>query len=260
MEEYKRVVIDALKEELKKPSSHEDITAFGKGLEEGREMSLGVITGGLCNMSYKLKFKDATDSDTPLFVKLTFGTPVTFPDVPCSPDRTSFEFKAMEMFAKVTPYPDSAVTPYLFLDVEGTEENMKIIVTQFSSKLEEQAGNLFIEGGVIDKAYATTIGKSLAALHSAEVDDEEFNEDMKEFFLSMLGMTECIFSGYLDESTTSRTALAARAIGKEGLDNIIINSTSHLLRTDCYVHGDCHMFNMLTAGKGKSVGEVTFID
>lgn len=267
VEEMKRIVVDALKEELKKPSDHDEITSFAKGVEAGREMSLAVITGGLCNMSYKLKFKDGNDSDPVLFVKLTFGTPVAFPDVPCSPDRTSFEFKALEMFANATPYPESAIKPYLYIDVDGTEENMKIIVTQFSSKLEEQAGNLFIDGGVIDKAFATTIGKSLAALHNTEVTDPEFNEDMKEFFLSMLGMTEVIFAGYLDESAEnpSRTALAGRAIGKSNLDEIIVSTTSHLLQDDCYVHGDCHMFNMLVASKLKAAmseaaGEVTFVD
>ena len=266
-EEMKRVVIDALTEEFKKPSEHDDIIAFSKGLAEGREMQLMVITGGLCNMSYKLKFKDSTISDVVLFVKLTFGTPVTFPDVPCSHERTNYEFKAMEMFAKVTPYPESAVNPYILLDVKGSEENMKIIVTQYSSRLEEQAGNLFVDGGAIDKEFATKIAKSLVALHNTEVTEPDFNGEIKEFFTSILGVTQLTFDGYLDESNKkpNRTALAGRVIGKEGLDKIIEETTAHILQTDCYVHGDCHMFNILVANKleasmSDSVGDMAIID
>jgi hypothetical protein len=270
-DELKRLVIDALKEEFKKPSGHEDINTFCKGLEEGREMQLKILTGGLCNYSYKLNLKGGDDEeDVALFVKLTFGSPVAFPDVPCSPDRTKYEFKAMEMFAKVTPYPKSAITPYGFFDVEGSEENMKIIVMQYSSRLEEQAGNLFVDGGSIDKEYAVKIAKSLSALHSAEVTEPEFNEDMVEFYTAMNGITSMIFAGYLDESdeNPNRTALAGRAIGKDGLDEIVDAIYTYLTRKDCYIHGDCHMFNMLFEGTMQAamnedentIGDVAIID
>lgn len=267
-EETKRVVIEALTEEFKKPSGHEEINAFSKGLEEGREMQLKVLTGGLCNYSYKLTFKDSDDAA--LFVKLTFGTPVAFPDVPCSPSRTSYEFKAMELFAKATPYPQTAVKPYLIFDVEGGEENMKVIVTEFSSRLEEQAANVFVDGDSVDKNFAIKIAKSLSALHNTEVTELDFNEEMKEFFLTMSGICQLIFAGYLDESNENpdRVATKGRAIGKDGLDEIMDAMAEFLVRTDCYVHGDCHMFNMLVEETlqaavnedENAIGDVAIID
>lgn len=271
-EELKRVVIDALTEEFKKPAaqSFEDINDFVKGLEAGREMELIILTGGLCNFSYKLHFKDSDkDDDVSMFVKLTFGTPLLFPDVPCSPDRTNYEFKMMEMYAKAAPDPKSTVKPYMCFDVEGGEENMKVIVMEFSS-LAEQAGNIFVDGGVVDKVYATKIAKNIAALHNTEVKEPDFNEEMKEFFMSLTGILQMFFEGYLDESNENpdRTALRAREIGKEGLDEIMTVYCDMLMRTDCYVHGDCHVFNMLVESAYKALtnedessnGDVAIID
>lgn len=272
-EEMKRVVIDALTQEFKKPEAQsiEDIAAFSKGLAEGREMELIILTGGLCNFSYKLHFKDCDpENDVALFAKLTFGTPVLFPDVACSPLRTNYEFKMMEMYAKASPYPQSVVTPYLCFDLEGSEENMKVIVMQFSSRLEEQCGNLFIDGGIVDKAYATKIAKSLSALHNIKVTDPDFNGDMKEFFTTLSSVAQLTFEGYLDESndTPDRSALKAREIGKEGLDEIMDTYLAFLMRTDCYVHGDCHVFNMLVASTLQALsnedesakGDVAIVD
>eukprot|EP00531_Pseudo-nitzschia_arenysensis_P001451 CAMPEP_0116151936 /NCGR_PEP_ID=MMETSP0329-20121206/20377_1 /TAXON_ID=697910 /ORGANISM="Pseudo-nitzschia arenysensis, Strain B593" /LENGTH=559 /DNA_ID=CAMNT_0003648611 /DNA_START=42 /DNA_END=1721 /DNA_ORIENTATION=- len=271
-EEMKRVVIDALTEEFKKPGAQSfgDISAFVKGLEAGREMELIILTGGLCNFSYRLHFKDSDkDDDVCMFVKLTFGTPILFPDTPCSPDRTNYEFKMMEMYAEASPYPKSKVKPYLCFDVEGSEENMKVIVTEFS-RLEEQAGNLFVDGGVVDKVYSTKIAKSIAALHNTEVKEPDFNEKMKEFFMSLTGLCQMFFEGYLDESNENpdRTALRAREIGEEALSEIMDAYCKMLMRTDCYVHGDCHVFNMLVESTLKalqnedesSFGDVAIVD
>jgi hypothetical protein len=271
-EELKRLVIQALLEEFKKPTAeeHEDLIAFSQGVEEGQELELTILTGGLCNFSYKLHFKDkGGKDDDALFVKLTFGTPVLFPGIPCSQERTKYEFKAMEMFDKITPYPESAVIPYLYFDMEGSEENMKVIVTQFSSRLHEQAANIFADGGTIDKAYATKIASSLAALHSAEVTEPDFNEGMKEFFLTFGGIMQATFAGYLDENNENpdRTAQRAREIGKDGMDEICEVYSKDIFRTDCYVHGDCHMFNMLVGDLASridedeaSAGDVAFVD
>lgn len=272
-EELKSLVIEALLEEFKKPTAeeHKDLVAFSKGVEEGEELELTILTGGLCNFSYKLHFKDkGGKDDDALFVKLTFGSPAFFPGVPISQERTKYEFKAMEMFDKITPYPESTVTPYLYFDIEGSEEkNMKVIVTQFSSRLHEQAANIFADGGTIDKAYATKIASSLAALNSAEVTEPDFNEGMKEFFLSFGGMMQATFAGYLDESNENpdRTAQRAREIGKDGMDEIYEEYCKEISRTDCYVHGDCHMFNMLVADLESRInedeaaaGDVAFVD
>ena len=47
--EYKRVVIKALTKEFQKPSNqiNDDIRAYAKALEEGKNLKLTVLTGGL---------------------------------------------------------------------------------------------------------------------------------------------------------------------------------------------------------------------
>jgi len=285
-EEMKTLVIESFTKELKKSSSkeHEDLRPFFKGLEEEQELQLTILTGGLCNYSYKLHFKDndkdngrrnsnsnSNNNEIALFVKLTFSTPVLFPDVDCSPERTKYEFKMMDLFAKITPDPKSAVKPYLCFDVEGdSEENMKVLVTQFSSRLEEQAAHVFVDGGTIEKAFATNIANGLAALHNTEVTEPDFNEKIKDFFLTLTGMNRMIFAGYLDETNKNpdRTALRAREIGKENLDKIIDVYCQKLMLTDCYCHGDSQAFNILVEEQLKSwvnedestIGDVTFID
>jgi len=276
-EELKRLVIDALTEEFKKASSqeHEAVRAFSKGLEEDQELELTILTGGLCNYSYKLQFKNKdgnnkNDDTAALFVKLTFGSPVAFPDTPCSPERTKYEFKMMDLFAKITPYPESAVTPYLCFDLEESEENMTLLVTEFSSRLEEQAGSLFVDGGTIDRAYADKIANSISTLHNTEVTEPDFNEGMKEFFINMTKLARMIFGAYLDEANEQpdRASQRARAIGKDALDEIMDVYCKKIMRTDCYIHGDCQAFNILVEGDLKalvnedesSVGDVAFID
>jgi len=268
----KRLVIEALIQRFKGPESleHKELRAFSKGVEEGRELELIVLTGGLCNYSYKLCFEgnNLKNDDESLFVKLTFGNPIIFPEVHCSPKRTECEYKMMEMFAKVTPYPKSAVKPYMFFDLQGAEDNMKVIVTQFSSRLEEQSANMFVDGGKIDKAYATKIATSIAALHNAEVIEPDFNEDIKFFFTDMQVAVKQIFGGYFDEETIEpdRAAQRAKEMGVESLDEIYDVTCKSLLRTDCYVHGDLQPFNILVAGNAMfnedefSVGDVAFVD
>ena len=271
--EYKRVVIKALTEEFQKPSNqiNDDIRAYAKALEEGKNLKLTVLTGGLCNYSYKLQVMNYPKAAPALFVKLTFGTPILFPDTPCSIERTKNEFKMMETFAKITSHPNLAVTPYLLFDIDGSEENMKVIVTQFS-RLSEQAANIFIDedkSADYYKAYAETLAAQLAALNNTEVTEPNFNVEIKDFFDSLVGLLEMFFAGYLDDSneTPDRTALRGREMGKETLDKIIeVRRTIFRDAAYCYTHGDCHSFNQLVATPelqavgGSNAGDICLID
>lgn len=73
----------------------------------------------------------------------------------------------------------------------------------------------------------------------------------------MMGMGKLIFAGYLNETTTNsetnntRTNAKARAIGKEGLDKITDACYEQILRSDCYIHGDSHVFNMLVESNDR---------
>jgi len=236
------------------------------------------VTGGLCNYSYKLQCKKKEDegdneNDVALFVKLTFGTPLLFPGVTYFLERTENEFIMMDMFAKISPHPESAVTPYMCFDIEGnsgdSNENMKVLVTQFSSRLEEQAANVFIDGGTIDKDFASKTTLGLAALHNEKVTNPGFNGELKDYFTSLLGIVDMVYAGYNNEAKeqSDRATIRARAIGKEGLDQISDAMKKGILRSDCYIHGDYHHFNMLVEenckgieGIGLMLSDVAFID
>lgn len=255
-EELKRIVIKAITEEIKKPSSqeHEDVRAIAKGLEEGQELELKVITGGLCNYSYKLQFKEEEDGPV-LFVKLTFGTPLLFPTVNCSPDRTKYEFKAMQMFSKISPYPEACLKPYLYFEIDGSEENMKVFAMQYSSRLEEQYGHLFMDGGIIDEGFPTKVANSLAALHNTEVTDPKFNEEIKQFTVSLLDIGRMMCSSFFAEPAgeLSRTIKRAQEIGQERLEQYSQLNHEQIFLSDCYIHGDAHVFNMLIENSLKSL-------
>merc|ERR1712045_308327 len=74
------------------------------------------------------------------------------------------------------------------------------------------------------------------------------------------------FAGYLDDANESRAAKRGQEIGKKELDRIAGACEQELMRTDCYVHGDCHAFNLLVEGNrsafedDKSNGDVAIID
>ena len=254
-EEYKRIVIKAITEEFKKPSSleHDEVRAIAEGLEKGRELELKVLTGGLCNYSYKLRFKGTHDAL--LFVKLTFGTPILFPDVACTLKRTEYEWEIMKLFTEISPYTESCVMPYLCFDIHGSEENMKVLVTQYSSRLEEQAAHLFIDGGSIDEAFATKLATSMSALHNAEVTDPKFNEELKEFMVAMSNTGSMICASYFAEpdGEHDRTVKRAHEIGKEKLDEYLEIYCKEIFATECYIHGDYHLFNILSESNAKSL-------
>lgn len=265
--ELKRIAIEAISKECTKPSEHSDVLVIANGLASGRELDLTVLTGGLCNYSYKVHFKDENDGDVALFAKQTFGTPLLFPDVPCSRERTNFEYEAMEMYGKISPYPESTVTPYFCIDVEVEDKdiaNMKILATQFCpNNLNEQAANVFVDGGLIGTAFASKAAKGLAALHNAPVTDPNFNSDMKPFFLALSSIQPNIFEEYLsashDESKNEgmhRPSEYAQSLGRETLNAISKGYQAGLMRTDCYVHGDAHAFNILVEGKPKTLTDL----
>lgn len=278
-EELKRLVIDAISKECAKHDSsplqqHDDLRAVANGLAKGRKLQLTILTGGLCNYSYKVHFKkndesgddDDHDDTVALFAKLTFGAPLLFPDAQCSPERTNREYEMMELYADVSPYPESTITPYFCIDVvdgsdgEGSNEEgqMKLLVTEFSSRLEEQAANVFVDGDMIDTNFAIKLAKGLSTLHNTEVTNPDFNKDMKPFFQGLTHVMAPIFDGYFDQEHQQIDGATkyARSIGKERLDKVLEVYRETLDRSDCYVHGDCHVFNMMVEGKQKSLSDL----
>mmetsp|Transcript_10214 Transcript_10214/g.23923 ORF Transcript_10214/g.23923 Transcript_10214/m.23923 type:complete len:327 (+) Transcript_10214:663-1643(+) len=90
----------------------------------------------------------------------------------------------------------------------------------------------------------------------------------------MTPMMTMTFNAYLDvgeekENTKPDTAVSrcARAIGKERLDGIVKLCSKRLMQTDCYVHGDFHVFNVLVEESTEGLsnqrggnGDVALVD
>ena len=299
-EKLKCIVIDAITKECTATATsstkhqHDDILAIAKGLKDGKKLELTILTGGLCNYSYKVHFanensdnnensdkkkKNDVVDEVALFAKLTFDEALLFPGTPMSQNRTQCEYEALELFANISPYPHSVCTPYFCIDVidvdviedgeadEGEAEAesvakekkdnvMKLLVTQFApSGLEEQCANKFIDGGVLDTKFASKLAKSLASLHNiSNLDtnyDIDFNKEIKPFLNSLTNILDTIFDSYFDDDESCQkediclVTKLGKEIGKDRLKLILRNYRDTLNRTDCYVHGDCHVFNML---------------
>ena len=230
-----------------------DILAFAEALSIGHEMKLTILTGGLCNFSYRAHFP--TSPTTPsLFAKLTFKYPIMFPDKPCPVSRTQFEYEAMKLYHETASTSslasDAAITPYYCLDIGDGE--MKLLITEFSS-LDEQAANQFIEG-VVDMRVGEKLAHSLAALHSHRIQDDDltFNQEMKPFFLDLCTFVKDIVSGFFadNDAEIDRPSELARSLGQDAVDAIVQRYCHDVVyRNDCYQHGDCHVFNMLVGAK-----------
>ena len=254
-EALKLLVIDAISKqcisaaESADTNTPSDIIALASALNNGHQLELTILCGGLANYSYKVTCSDDSKK-VALFAKLTFTYALVFPDKPCPLDRTQYEFDALKMYKDVVSNSpkasDAAVTPYFCIDVEGDH---KLLVAQFSP-LDEQAANQFIDGSV-DFRVASKLANSLSALHSMNDFDPTHNVAIRPFVQDLVGLIEEIFAGIMKEEGGSmdRPTELAQAMGKDMLDKIVSTYRKKLKATDCIIHGDCHMFNMLVEAK-----------
>ena len=185
-ERCKRIVLDAIANECtKRRSGHGDeehgggaaagatnndddneeedpLAKIAHGLQRGQKLQATILTGGLCNYSYKIEFETnetatsntntttttttttidtatATTKDgaaVAVFAKLTFCEPLVFPQATtttpqCLHARTEYEYKAGHLFGTISPYPTSVAVPYFCRDVvvhNNTEEEQAAVV------------------------------------------------------------------------------------------------------------------------------------
>jgi hypothetical protein len=152
-------------------------------------------------------------------------------------------------------------------------DDKKLLVAQFSP-LDEQAANQFIDG-TVDMRVATKLAHSLAALHSVKEVDPNFNAAMKPFFQDLISITTGIFDSFfsgefneMKEEDLDRPSRLARSFGKVTLDKISTQYSQDVEETDCMIHGDSHVFNMLvganpsieTLEKFAESGDIVLID
>ena len=265
-EELKRLVIEAITQQCQAvaaaaaspaasaptaASPPADLLACADAISNGHKLHLTILTGGLANYSYRAHFPTAPPGTPSLFAKLTFTYALLFPDKPCPIRRTQCEFDAMRIFQECakasTKATDASINPYFCIDI-GSDK--KLLVTEYS-KLDEQFANQFIDG-VVDLRVAPKLAHSLAALHSLPNVEVSFNEEMKPFFQDLATIMEGIFSGFFSEEDGAgddRPTDFARSLGQTALNDIYKTYCNDIERSDCHIHGDCHVFNMLVGAK-----------
>lgn len=238
-EEKKQLVVDQISEQSKS-SDFEDLKAIAKALEEGDKLEAKILTGGQANYTYKVYLSGSPDKA--VFAKLSFPFFQIFPDKPCPLERTEHEFSMMKTVNNLLP--GSAVIPYFCMDVDS----MKLLVTQWSP-LDEQWANQFIDGSVSMK-YAKQLASILQELHCAEF-DKDFNLEMKPYMDSLSPIANVIFEKLLAEGCTDeRISTIAKDIGNEKFKHMMAESQKIATEVvESYVHGDFHVFNILTARK-----------
>ena len=156
----------------------EQFRTIRSALESGDELIAKVISGGCTNFSYKVSLRD--DPAVALFAKLCFPYALWNPDpsVDYSLVRTENEYGIMN---RVSQMMDEApvATPYLCADVQ----NMKLLVTQWTSHADEQWANQFIDG-VVDDRPVKKLAETLALLHCSDF-DPDFNTNVRPCMLTI---------------------------------------------------------------------------
>ena len=124
---------------------------------------------------------------------------------------------------------------------------MKILVTQWSP-VDEQFGNQFIDG-VIDLRIADKLAGGVSALHCSTETDMEFNSGMRPWARSLSPIIQEIVGGLHTPEKTDRVAVLAKDFGEKKTTAMLDSYIASLDETDCIIHGDMHVFNILAGAK-----------
>ena len=89
----KRLVLETIQSHCTKDSEFQDFRTIANSLEDGDNLDIKIISGGLTNFSYKI-FLHSDESKAPLFAKVTFPRAFWNPDpsVHYDLERTENEF------------------------------------------------------------------------------------------------------------------------------------------------------------------------
>jgi thiamine kinase-like enzyme len=236
-EELQSLVIQAIADNCSLDSPHSDLRTVAASVSAGHEIELKILTGGLCNYSYRISVP--TDPKAPsLFAKLALPYALWFgPDHPIPVERLENECKMMNVYQNAMPESQrqNTITPYFCAEVSG----MKLLVTQWSP-IDVALGNQFSDG-CADIRVAANLAEQLAALHSLKCADEDCDDtenvdstekDDISMFMKFFGKTE-LFRDYSQTEMEEMDSLLGE-LGK---------------RKQCYSHTDAHAFNILVGEK-----------
>lgn len=246
----KTLLIDAITEKCAS-SSHELLQQINhaitsSGDRSGSKLEAEVISGGYTNYSYKVFVGD--QPELCVFAKLCFEFALWNPDKTAHYDleRTENEYKIMEKISSKTH--GSVVSPLGCWNLNHEGQKMKILVTEWS-KGDEQLSNQFIDGAV-DPRIAPKIAETVAALHTIEDFDPDFNQQVKPCMENLLEHMKCVArEASKSQDPKDRTESYCTTLGEDVVMNIINALTANYHQRDCLIHSDCHAFNILVEAK-----------
>jgi len=234
-------VVDVISLHCNGASQFEDLRAIGQALQSGDNLQVDILTGGWTNFSYRVFLE--RNPELQLYAKLSFPRALWNPDpsVHYDVERTTNEFKMMEVFHMIDP--GSVAVPYLCLDVD----DMKLLVTQWA-EADEQWANQFIDGSV-DRRIVPKLATALAKLHCLDF-DPDFNTSVRDCVQTIFPvMTERTRFLYNPEIEPNRVSKFVRELGQETCDLIFENCMKSLDARECLIHSDSHVFNILVEKK-----------
>eukprot|EP00978_Attheya_sp_CCMP212_P012264 scaffold30482_cov53-Attheya_sp.AAC.2 len=220
---------------------------MGEALNDGSgELVVDVLTGGLTNYSYKVHM----EGKGTMFAKLSFPYALWNPDRNAHYDvkRAQAEYEMMGRYGEWAP---GCVAKAYFCEAI---DDMMLLVTEWSTS-DEQWVNQFIDGNV-DLRIAGPFARSIAKLHCVAVGgnndevDPEYNTAVRPCMLTTFSFMQETVDGFFKGDVDNRVAELARVLGKETCDAIITKNEDDFTNTsDCLIHSDLHVFNILVEPK-----------
>ena len=241
----KTLLIDTITKECAS-SSHNILQKINEAIGAGGKLEATVLSGGYTNYSYKV-YVDNDDPELQVFAKLSFEYALWNPDKYYDLKRTENEHEIMKTISSKSP--GSVVEPLALLDLKHEDQNMKLLVTEWS-KADEQFCNQFIDGSV-DPRIAQKLADTLASLHTIQDFDPSFNETVKPCMENLFSGTFLPVSQAASKSDNpkDRTEGYCKELGEEKVLKIVNACIEDYHKRDCLIHSDSHAFNTLVEAK-----------
>lgn len=232
-------------------SPHEILRKINESSNNGSKLVANILSGGITNYSYKVYVDQ--NPDLVVFAKLSFEYALFNPSVKHDLKRTENEFNLMKIFCD--KIPDCVVNPLACWDLDHNGEKAKLLVTEWSFA-DEQFGIQFHEGAV-DPRIASKLAEAMAAVHTTETFDTEFNVQVKSSIIDLLGFVKNSTSEAATKGTPeNRTEVYMAECGADVILNVLKENIQDFEQTrDCLIHNDFHVFNMLVEAKPSLVLE-----
>ena len=160
--------------------------------------------------------------------------------------RVENEYNIMEEVSSKTP--GCVLTPLALWGVKLEENNMKLLVTEWSQG-DEQFGNQFIDG-VMDPRIAPKIANTLATPNNIKGFNPEFNELVKPCLENLFEhMKAATRAASQTKDPSDREEAYCASLGKDVMIKIMDANLANYRQQDCIIHSDSHVFNILVETK-----------